>query len=216
MSVMDALSVEVPFPSHKLDASFGGVARQHRVTKVSKDAVVTSETAGFEPRRGFQNRHVLRSRFGGVDHGLQRILRTGDVDTLLPVQHAALAGDAAETPFFPADGQVVILDGLYRETVLPQPNGGFFKETELRGFVLIVHCEVLLVSKKISRSILKCSGRVMDWAETPFLTSGNEKGRLFDGFDETNKQTPERSYEILRKDCFNLRPQKGRFFEFCP
>ncbi len=39
--------------------------------------------------------------------------------------------------------------------------------------------------------------RVMDWAETPFLTSGNEKGRLFDGFDETNKQTPERSYKIL-------------------
>ncbi|MCI5929578.1 MAG: hypothetical protein MRZ73_13785, partial [Pseudoflavonifractor capillosus] len=36
-----------------------------------------------------------------------------------------------------------------------QPNGGFFKETELRGFVLIVHCEVLLVSKKIGRSILK-------------------------------------------------------------
>ena len=50
---------------------------------------------------------------------------------------------------------MVILDGLYRETVLPQPGGGFFKETELRGFVLIVHCEVLLVSKKIGRSILK-------------------------------------------------------------
>ena len=43
----------------------------------------------------------------------------------------------------------------YRKTVLPQPNGGFFKETELRGSALIVHCEVLLVSKKISRSILK-------------------------------------------------------------
>ena len=51
---------------------------------------------------------------------------------------------------------------IHRETVLPQPGGGFFKVTELRGFVLIVHCEVLLVSKKISRSILKCSGRVMD------------------------------------------------------
>ena len=44
--------------------------------------------------------------------------------------------------------QVVIFDRLYGETVLPQPDGGFFKETELRGFVLIVHCEVLLVSKK--------------------------------------------------------------------
>ena len=73
----------------------------------------------------------------------------------LPVQHAAPARDAAEVPFFPADGQVVIFDGLYRKTVLRQPDGGFFKETELRGFVLIVHCEVLLVSKKIGRSILK-------------------------------------------------------------
>ena len=57
----------------------------------------------------------------------------------------------------------------------------------------------------------------MDWAETPFLMmSGNEKGRLFDGFDETNKQAPEKSYEILRKKRSILRPQKGRFFEFCP
>jgi hypothetical protein len=36
--------------------------------------------------------------------------------------------------------------------------------------------------------------------KVPFLTLGNEKGRLFDGFDETNKQTPERSYKILKKD----------------
>ena len=57
---------------------------------------------------------------------------------------------------------MVILDGLYRETVLPQPGGGFFKETELRGFVLIVHCEVLLISKKISRNIMKCSGQLTD------------------------------------------------------
>ena len=102
----------------------------------------------FEPRRGFQNRHVFRSHFGGVDHRLQSVLRAEGIDTLLPVQHTALVRDAAETPFFPADGQVVILDGLYRETVLPQPNGGFFKETELRGSALSVHCKVLLVSKK--------------------------------------------------------------------
>ena len=49
----------------------------------------------------------------------------------------------------------------------------------------------------------------MDWAETPFLTSGNEKGRLFDGFDETNKQTPERSYEILRKNALFCARKKG-------
>ena len=50
---------------------------------------------------------------------------------------------------------MLIFDRFYRKTVLPQPGGGFFKVTELRGFVLIVHCEVLLVSKKIGRSILK-------------------------------------------------------------
>ena len=48
------------------------------------------------------------------------------------------------------------------------------------------------------------------------LSCEMKKGAYFDGFDETNKQTPERSYEILRKDCSILRPQKGRFFEFCP
>ena len=48
------------------------------------------------------------------------------------------------------------------------------------------------------------------------LSCEMKKGRLFDGFDETNKQTPERSCEILRKERSNLRPQKGRFFEFCP
>ena len=152
---MDAFAVEVPLPSHELDAAFGGVARQHCVTEVSKDAVVTSEIGRLELRCVFQNRHVFRSHFSGVDHRLQSVLRPDTVHVLLAVQHAALAGDAAETPFFPADGQVVIFDWLYRETVLPQPGGGFFKETELRGFVLFVHCEVLLVSKKISRSILK-------------------------------------------------------------
>ena len=83
-----------------------------------------------------------------MDDALQSVLHADTIHILLPVQHAAPAGDAAETPFFPADGQVVILDGLYRETVLPQPNGGFFKETELRGSALSVHCKVLLVSKK--------------------------------------------------------------------
>ncbi|MFR5844402.1 MAG: hypothetical protein ACLUEU_00985 [Oscillospiraceae bacterium] len=141
---------------------------------------------------------------------MQRILCPDTVHILLAVQHTASAGYAAETPFFPADGQVVILNRFYRKTVLPQPNGGFFKEMELRGFVLIVHCEVLLVSKKISRSILKML-RPVDR-----LSCEMKKGAYFDGFDETNKQTPERSYEILRKDRSILRPQKGRFFEFCP
>ena len=116
MSVMDALSVEVPLPSHKLDAPLGGVARQQRVTEVREDTVVAIQSAGFEPRRGFQNCHVFRSHFGDVDHGLQRILRPNTVHVLLPVQHAALAGNAAEAPFFPADGQVVIFVLLVKKT----------------------------------------------------------------------------------------------------
>lgn len=45
----------------------------------------------------------------------------------------------------------------------------------------------------------------------------DELGRdaLFDGFDETNKQTPEISYEILREERSILRPQKGRFSGYC-
>ena len=52
MSVMDALSLEVPFPCHKLDASLGAVARQHRVTEVSKDAVVAGEMCIRDRRKG--------------------------------------------------------------------------------------------------------------------------------------------------------------------
>lgn len=103
--VMDALSVEVPLPSHELDAPLGGVARQHRAAEVREDTVVAIQSAGFEPRRSFQNRHVFRSHFGGVDHGLQRILRPNTVHVLLPVQHAALAGYAAETPFSQQTGR---------------------------------------------------------------------------------------------------------------
>ena len=131
-----------------MDTALGGVARQHRVTEVREDAVVAVQSAGFEPRGGFQNRHVFRSHFGSVDHRLQSVLRPNIVHVLLPVQHAAPAGNAAEAPFFPADGQVVILNRLHRETVLPQPNGGFFKETELCGFVLMIHFGVLLQAKK--------------------------------------------------------------------
>ena len=138
------------------------MARQHCVTKVREDAVVAIQSAGFEPRCGFQNRHVFRSHFDGVNHRLQSVLCPDIVYVFLPVQYAALAGDTAEAPFFNADGQVVIFDWFHREAVLPQLIGGFLKEAELCGFVLMIHFGVLLVSKKISRSILKCSGRVID------------------------------------------------------
>ena len=46
------------------------------------------------------------------------------------------------------------------------------------------------------------------------LSCEMKKGAYFDGFDKTDKQTPERSYEILRKDRSILRPQKGHFSGF--
>ena len=144
---MDTLSVVAPLPSHKLDAALRWVSCQDRITEVCKDAIAADQTACFELRCVFQNRHVFRSHFSSVNHGLQRILRPNTVHVLLPVQHAALAGYAAETPFFPADGQVVILNRLHRETVLPQPGGGFFKETELRGSILILYFVILLQTK---------------------------------------------------------------------
>ena len=42
-----------------------------------------------------------------------------------------------------------------------------------------------------------------------------EKGRLFDGFDLTNKQTPETLYMILREVCLVFPFEKGRFSRFC-
>ena len=113
-------------------------------TEVSENAVVAGETAGFEKRRSFQNRHVFRSRFGGVDYASQRILRPNTVHVLLSVQHAALAGDTAETPFFPADGQMLILDALRLKAGVYQADFEFLEVPELRHVGLIVHFETLL------------------------------------------------------------------------
>ena len=47
--------------------------------------------------------------------------------------------------------------------------------------------------------------------KSAIFESGIEKGSLFDGFDLTNKQTPETSYIILREDCPVFRLEKGVF-----
>ena len=51
--------------------------------------------------------------------------------------------------------------------------------------------------------------------KSAIFESGIEKGSLFDGFDLTNKQTPETSYIILREACPVFLFEKGRFFRFC-
>ena len=67
--VMDALSVEVPLPRYKPDAALGGVARQHRITEVREDAVVTVQPCWpWSSGARLQRRHVFRSRGGGVDY----------------------------------------------------------------------------------------------------------------------------------------------------
>ena len=50
--------------------------------------------------------------------------------------------------------------------------------------------------------------------KSAIFESGIEKGSLFDGFDLTNKQTPETSYIILRESCPVFLFEKGRFFHF--
>ena len=50
--------------------------------------------------------------------------------------------------------------------------------------------------------------------KSAIFESGIEKGSLFDGFDLTNKQTPETSCMILRESCPVFLFEKGRFFVF--
>ena len=90
-------------------------------------------------------RHVFRGHGSDMDDGLQCVLRTGDVDTLLPVQHAASAGDPVEAPFFPSDGQMLILDALRLKVGVYQADFEFLEVPELRHVGLIVHFEIPLV-----------------------------------------------------------------------
>ena len=80
-----------------------------------------------------------------MDDALQSILRADAIHVLLPVQHAAPSGDLAETPFFPADGQVLILDALRLKAGVYQADFEFLEVPELRHVGLIVHFEIPLV-----------------------------------------------------------------------
>ena len=50
--------------------------------------------------------------------------------------------------------------------------------------------------------------------KSAIFESGLEKGSLFDGFDLTNKQTPETLYIIWGDACPVFPFEKGRFFAF--
>ena len=122
------------------------MARQHRITEVSKDAVVTVEIGRLELRCVFQNRHVFRSHFSGVDHRLQSVLRPDTVHVLLAVQHAALAGDAAERRIVPQDGELAVFRRLCFKARTMERNANFFEVTELLSCVAAVHVVNLLFS----------------------------------------------------------------------
>ena len=91
----------------------------------------------------------------------------------------------------------------------------FFKIAELRGSILVTHF-VLLLQKNKPEHFENAPVSWLIKVRRPFGVPENEKGRLLDGFGETNKQTPKRSYEILRRTHSVLRLQKGRFFGFRP
>ena len=146
MSVMDAFVVEVPLPGHKLDAAFGGVARQHRVTKVSKDAVVTSEIGRLEPWGSFHSGHILQCLRGDVLDTKQGILCLWRVRILPAIVHAALAGDAAQRRIVPQDGEVAIFRRLCFKARTMERNANFFEVTELLSCVAAVHVVNLLFS----------------------------------------------------------------------
>ena len=143
---MDAFAVEVPFPSHELHAAFGGVARQHRVTEVSKDAVVTSETACLEPRGVFHSGHILQCLRGDVLDTKQGILCLWRVRILPAIVHAALAGDAAQRRIVPQDGELAFFRRLCFKARTMERNANFFEVTELLSCVAAVHVVNLLFS----------------------------------------------------------------------
>ena len=145
VTMMDALTVPIQLPRHKLDAALGRMSRQHSIAEVSEDTVVAGETADFEPRGGFHSGHILQRLRGDVLDAIQGILCLGRVHIRPPIEHAALAGDSAETPFFPADGQVLVLDALRFEASVYQADFEFFEVPELRHVGLIVHFEIPLV-----------------------------------------------------------------------
>jgi hypothetical protein len=66
VSVGHARAVIVPIPCNELNAVFARSTCQHRAAKVSEDAVVAIQSAGFELRGGFHSGHILQRLRGDV------------------------------------------------------------------------------------------------------------------------------------------------------
>ena len=143
---MDTLSVVAPLPSHKLDAALRWASCQDRITEVCKDAIAADQTACFELRCVFQNRHVFRSHFSSVNYAVQSI-RPDTIYVLLAVQHTASAGNTAEVAAIPFDGELLILHRHGFKTHAAKTGSNFSKIAELRDSILILYFVILLQTK---------------------------------------------------------------------
>ena len=141
---MDTLSVVALLPSHKLDAALRWASCQDRVTEVCKDAIAADQTACFELRCVFQNRHVFRSHFSSVNYAVQSILRP---DTIYVLLHTTSAGNTAEVAAIPFDGELLILHRHGFKTHAAKTGSNFSKIAELRGSILIIYFVILLQAK---------------------------------------------------------------------
>ena len=116
--------------------------------KVSEDAVVAIQSAGFELRGEFHSGQILQRLRGDVLDAIQGVLCLGRVRVLPPIEHAALAGDAAEGCAVPKDGQLLSLQRQGSNARTVQGNTDFFKVAELPACVLGVHVSDPPVVKK--------------------------------------------------------------------
>ena len=145
VTMVDALTVPIPLPRHKPDAALERMSHQHRIAKVSKDAVVALQSCSLEHRCALHRRHVFRGHGSDMDDGLQSVLRADAIHVLLSIQHTAPSGDPEEVVALPSDGQVLVLDTLRLEASVYQADFESFKVPKLCHVVLIVHFEIPLV-----------------------------------------------------------------------
>ena len=132
-------AVIVPIPCDELNAVFAWSTCQHRAAKVSEDTVVAIQPAGFELWGGFHSGHILQRLRGDVLDAIQGVLCLGRVRVLPPIEHAALAGDAAEGCAVPKDRQLRSLQRQGSKASTVQGNTDFFKVAELTACVLGAH-----------------------------------------------------------------------------
>ena len=114
-------------------------SRQHRTVEVSKDSIVTIQSAGFELRGSLHSNHILQRSGGDVLGLAESLLGLRCANILPPIEHAALAGDTAEGHAIPIDRQLRVLQRLGFKACAVQASADLLKEAELLLFVVVIH-----------------------------------------------------------------------------